>query len=245
MHKLSTFSLHDMMDLRGQLRSLLESEASTIEEAASRAVGLFRSELLDGEGRPAFALARVYKTHRFLELDEELQAYARMLEPAADSLPDLRCLVLLATAGDEPAWNDRRLSSGHRAIPLSSEAAVEKAPMIASLIKQLDLDVATVLRPGRDLFLDAGETNHNVFYVPEALGSPFIVAQEEFVKPYAIRSVIGFGGMVATGDLFAGVLFSKVHVPADVADLFRVLGLNFKLAMLPVARKPLFSARPR
>src|SRR4051794_28398428 len=32
----------------------------------------------------------------------------------------MRCLCLLGTAGDAPAWNDRRESRGHQAIPLPS-----------------------------------------------------------------------------------------------------------------------------
>jgi hypothetical protein len=71
---------------------------------------------------------------------------------------------------------------------------------------------------------------HGVFHVEDALGSPYIPAQEEFVVPYGIRSVLGFGGLLFNGDLFAVILFSTVRVPATAADRFRTLALDVKSA---------------
>jgi hypothetical protein len=241
-YDLSAFGFNEMMDLRARLRSVFDVDPpDTIEEASQRVVTLFRDSLLDREGNPACALVRLYKTHPFADLDDELKDFARKIAPEADHRVGMRCLVLVSTAGQEPEWNDRRLSRGHRAIPLTSEKTVEEAPMVAQLIKQLGLDVATVLRPDPALLLDMRDRTHNVFFVPRALGSPFIVAQKEFVVPYGIESVLGFGGMMSSGDLVAAILFSKVPIARETADQFKVIGLNFKLAMLSVARKPLFS----
>lgn len=118
---------------------------------------------------------------------------------------------------------------------------VERAPMIAQLIKQLGLSVANVVHPEAGLLLDTEGRKQNVFYVPQALGSPHIVAQEEFVKPYGIASVIGLGGLITTGDMFALILFSKVPISREVADLFGVLGLNLKIAVLPMMNRSLRS----
>ena len=71
------------------------------------------------------------------------------------------CLALLATAGDEPDWNDRDRSRGHRAIPLASERMVEELPMIAQLIRQLGLDVGSVLRPDPKLLVDMDQQQYN------------------------------------------------------------------------------------
>jgi two-component system NtrC family sensor kinase len=238
---LASFGFTEMMVLRGQLRALGDStQAATFAEAAQEVVGLLRSELVDGEGNPACALVRIYKTHPFNELPDDLKEFARSLEPSADSLHFLRCLVLVATDGTEPDWRSRHSSRNHKAIPLTSEQAVAKAPMVSQLIKQLGVNVATVLRPDPALLMDMRDKAQNVFYVPLALGSPFIVAQEEFVIPYKIASVIGFGGMMASGDLVVAILFSSVPISPGAADQFKVIGLNFKLALLPSARKPLF-----
>jgi hypothetical protein len=241
MARLDTFSFSDMMNLRADLRGAFEGgEPSTMEEAAQRLAVLLRTRLLDEGGQPACALVRIYKTHPFGDLDAELQAFARAIEPEADRVAGLRCLVLIATVGDQPAWNSRHMSQGHRAIPLTSEAAVSAAPMIAQLIQQLGLDVKSVLKPEPGFILDTRDQAQNVFYVPSAVGSPHIPAQEEFVLRYGIQSVIGFGGLVASGDLVAAILFTKVAVTPRVADLFKVIGLNFKLALLPYTRKTLF-----
>jgi hypothetical protein len=240
-YNLRTFAFAEMMDCRSRLRSLFaEREPETIGEAARLVVDFLYSSFVDDEGRPACALVRLFKTHLYADLPDELQLFARSVAPEAATLPDVRCLALLATQGDEPEWRSRHLSRGHKAIPLISEAMVAGAPMIAQLIQQLGLRVAHVVRPDPALLLDTNERSHNVFHVARAKGSPYIVAQAEFVERYGIESVIGFGGMVATGDLFAAIMFSKVPIATAVADQFKVIGLNLKMALLPVARKPLF-----
>jgi hypothetical protein len=56
------------------------------------------------------ALVRTFKTHRYESLDMELREFARKIEPNADRINGLPCLVLLATAGDEELWNSRHES---------------------------------------------------------------------------------------------------------------------------------------
>lgn len=239
-YELSRFGFKEMMECRGRVRDLFADDPPTLEDAAEHAVEFLRREFVDEAGRPACALVRIFKTHPYGELPRELQEVVRAASPEAPSMPELRCLTLMATRGDEPEWNSRRLSRGHRAIPLVSVEMVQQAPMIAQLITQLGLPIANVVRPSRALLLDQEQKAHNVFYVPRALGSPHIVAQKEFVARYGIQSVLGFGGLLASGDLFAAIMFSKVPIPAGTADQFRVIGLNLKIAILPLARKPLF-----
>ena len=80
----------------------------------------------------------------------------------------------------------------------------------------------------------------NVFYVANALNSQYIPAQDNFVKPFGIKSVVGFGGMLPAGDLFAVILFSKVSVPEETALLLKTLPLNLKMAMVPFLKKNTF-----
>jgi hypothetical protein len=232
-----------MMECRARVRDLFADDPATLEEAAQRAVDFLYSEFVDGAGAAACALVRFFKTHPYRDLPEDLQAVARAAAAEAEIVPELRCLTLIATRGDEPDWNSRLASRGHRAIPLLSVEMVQQAPMIAQLITQLGLPIANVVRPSRGLLLDLNQTAHNVFYVPRALGSPHIVAQDEFVMRHGIESVLGFGGLLASGDLFATILFSKVAIPPEVADQFGVVGLNLKIAILPFARKPLFRSQ--
>jgi len=102
--------------------------------------------------------------------------------------------------------------------------------MISQLIKELGLELSSVLQPSPDVVKELAGKRHGVFHVENALGSPYIPAQDEFVARYGIRSVLGFGGMLASGDLFAVILFSTVHVPASAADRFKTLALDVKSA---------------
>lgn len=225
------FTIREMSECGKALRTL-GAGAASMEETAGRVVRHFHASLVDGEGKGAAALVRFYKTHPYGELDVELQGFARTnlgdLPPSAE----MKCLVLLGTAGDEPDWNSRRTSRGHQAIPLPSEEAVNQAPMVSNLITQLGLPLGMVVRPDPKLLLDMEQRAYNVFHVPEALGSPFIPAQQDFVIPRGIRSVLGFGGLLPSGDMFAVILFFKIPVTAETANLFKALALNVKMAVL-------------
>jgi hypothetical protein len=145
--------------------------------------------------------------------------------------PELKCLTLMATLGQTAAWNSRHNSRGHRAIPLPSPEMVEKAPMISQLIKEFGLEVSSVLQPSPDVVRELAGKRHGVFHVEEALGSPYIPAQEEFVVRFGIQSVLGFGGLLINGDLFAVILFATVRVSQASADRFRTLALDVKSAL--------------
>jgi hypothetical protein len=238
-HRLAHFGFNDLMECRAQLRSMIGVDYPTQEVAAQGVVRYFYENLLDDEGQPACALVRLFKTNLFDALPDELKAFARKIAPDADKIRELRCLVLMATAGRLPAWNSRHESTGHKAIPLVSEQMVEQAPMIAQLVRQFGLKLSTVVRPEASLLLDADGSTFNVFHVPEAIDSPYIPSQD-FVRKHGVRSVLGTGGMGANGDMFALILFSRVPVSVEVADHFKVVGLNLRMALLPSLRKPLF-----
>lgn len=183
---------------------------------------------------PACVLVRLFVTVPYAELEPDLQRCARAVLGGTPAAPAMKCLTLLGTAGDQPEWNSRHESVAHRALPLASEASVARSPMIAQLVSQFGLEVGTLLAPDRGLMLDAEQHTYNVFYVPEAKGSPHIPAQREFVIPFGIRSVLGFGGLLPSGELFAIVLFARYPIPRQTADLFRTLALNAKVALLPL-----------
>ena len=201
---------------------------ASMEAAAGIICRRLRDELTDASGGRACALVRCYLTQPFEALPPDLQRFAkRALGTVAFTPPEptMRCLTLLATVGDEPAWNDRRQSSSHQAIPLPSPHIVERAPMIAQLIRELGLDIASVVRPGESRGRQRAGGTEGVFHVEEAAGSPFIPAQAGFVDRYAIRSVIGFGGLLPSRELFAIIAFTRTHVAAHTADEFRTVAV--------------------
>jgi hypothetical protein len=153
----------------------------------------------------------------------------------------MKCLTLLATAGADPAWNSRHTSTGHKALPLPSEESIARSPMIAQLIRQLGVETASLFAADPHVMIDLDQHSFNVFHVADAVGSPHIPAQHGFVIPYGIQSVIGFGGQLPNGELFATVLFSTVSVPRETADLFKTLALALKVAILPFAGRSVFA----
>ena len=109
--------------------------------------------------------------------------------------------------------------------------------MIASLIEQFGLQIADVVRPKLQTEPELIEKNYNVFHVEHAVGSPYIPAQSDFVVPYGIASVVGFGGVLGSGDLYAAILFSRVHIPSESAKRFRSLALALRAALFSLSAK--------
>ncbi len=240
---LARFDLNDMIECGRAVRKVSES-ASSMEGAAREIVQLFRRALVDGQtGEANCPLVRCFKTHPLGQLPPELAQIARgLLTDKGHARPDLPCLTLLATAGDSPPWNDRSCSRRHAAIPLESAEIVERAPMIASLLRQMGLKLDAALYPDSRLILDADQHTFNVFHVQHAPGSPSIPAQAEFVMSYGIRSALGFGGLLPGGELFTVIMFSRVTIPRETADMFRTIALGVKLALLPFAGGPVFES---
>jgi hypothetical protein len=242
MYDLVSFSKSDAKECGTALR-LLGSGVASVEDAGGRIVRHFYDQLGDKQsGRNACALVRLYKTHSYGELDEELQKFADGILGRPPDVQAVKCLTLLATVGDKPEWNSRKNSKGHKAIPLPSEKVVAQIPMIAQLIKQFGVEASSVIKPDPSLLVDLQQKTYNVFHVPDAKGSPYIPAQQDFVIPMGIKSVVGFGGILASGNLFAVIMFCKVSVPRETADNFKSLALDVKAAVEPLEAGKVFAA---
>jgi len=113
--------------------------------------------------------------------------------------------------------------------------------MVRQLVQQLGLEVNTILQPDPEVLVDMVQKTYSVFYIPEAVGSPYVTAQQEFVIPFNVCSVLGCGGILPSGNLFAIIIFSKVHFPRETADLFKTVALSVKLAVLPFDGKVIFA----
>jgi len=229
---LSEFGLAGMTRLGAKLREAGEG-ADSLAAAAERIVSLLYEGLVDAKGEKNCALVRLFLTRAHGDLEPSLQEFGANLMLSRTLTPETRCLILLATRGVEPAWCDPAQSRGHRSIPLPSAEVVSTIPMVSQLLAQLGLDPAVVVDPGSGLLLERDQTSYNVFYVPEARGSDYIPAQAEFVEPYGVRSVVGFGGLLPSGSVFAVLLFARVAISKSTADVFRNAAMNTKLALLP------------
>ena len=193
------FALSDMIACEAAIRKLGEG-AGSMEEVADRIVRHLYDHLVDPRsGERSCILVRFFKTHPFGELDPGLRRIALHILDRPPESPAMKCLTLLATAGVRPEWNSRKSSAGHRAIPLPGALVADRLPMLGQLIRQFGLEVGAVLDPDPALLLDLEQRTYNVFHVPEASGSPYVPAQGEFVTPFGVRSVLGFGGCCPGG----------------------------------------------
>ncbi len=253
-----SFSLTDMVECASGMRRVAV-DADSLDDGAQRLVRYLRQNFLDPlTGESSFVLARIFITRRWDELPPNLQDVARKRLPDdVDPFPELRCLVLAGSDGDLPQWQSPARSVNHRAIPLPDLDAVADAPMIAALVRQLGLPSEVVVStvgavrtsatiPGR---ARAGRASarithpgltgmphetFGVFHIREARGSPD-VPDQEFVIKHRVRSVLGFGGALPGGSVFAAVLFARTPVPLDAAELFRDIALSARLGLLPHA----------
>lgn len=232
----------------GKALSEIATTAQSMEQVAEGIVAYLYDTLgvaAENDAPRACALVRLYKTHAYQRLPLPLMDFAdAVLEGQAVPF-GMKCLTLLATAGDEPAWNDRTQSAGHQAIPLVNSEMVARIPMVARLVEQFGLDTRTLLQADAellnpDLILELAQKKYRVFHVEDAVGSPYIPAQANFVQRYGLRSVVGFGGLLPSGDLYAVILFSRVSVARSTAEEFASLALPVKIALLPFTYQNVF-----
>jgi hypothetical protein len=205
--------------------------ADSLEAAADVIARYLYERCVSADGERSCALVRFYKTHRYGALQPALQRFAANLLGDIPPRRDMRCLTLLATVGDEVQWNARRRSKGHQAIPLPTAESVRAAPMIMRLIEDLGVDIESLVSAAEPRARGGDPRTYDVFHVEQAKGSPFIPAQAEFVERYGIASVVGFGGLLRSGELFAVILFSRDVIPAKSAARFRTIALDVRSSL--------------
>ncbi|HSQ51908.1 MAG TPA: PAS domain S-box protein, partial [Nitrospiraceae bacterium] len=212
----------------------LGAGASSAQEVAQRIVShLYRQFGNDQTGQQDCALIRCYLTRAYRELDPQSQDCARRTLGCGPGSLDMKCLTLFGTAGERPEWNERDRSRGYRSIPLAGKQVVSRFPIVSQLLQQLGLELTSKTPPESDPIADRAERTLDVFHVAAAKGSHFLPAQEEFVIPFGIESVLGFGGVLPSKELFTVILFSKQKISRETAELFKQLALSVKLALLP------------
>ena len=240
MYDLTAFSLKDMTTCGAALRRQGEG-ATSMEEVADRTVRYLYDQLVDPAGDRATALVRFFITRPYNELDETLQQHVNGFLNHPPDDPDLKCQTLLATVGDNPDWHSRHNSRYYKVHPLSKEI-VDINPMFGQVSEMFGIALDQAVDPDPGLLIDLEQRTYNIFHVPDAVNNFYIPDQAYFVRPYGIRSVLGFFGMLPSGNLFSVVLFAKVVIGREMTDYFRPLALNVKMAILPFDDTAVFAA---
>jgi len=231
-YSLARFSLLEVTECSAVLRQLGE-QSNSLQQAASRAVNFLYTHLGNEEtGSRECALVRCFKTTSYGRLDPATQQLAREQLGGIAPFPEMKCFTLVASVGEEASWNHVERSYRYRVIPMVSADFVKQFPMFSQLLHQFGVSTAFDVTPGGEWLVDMEEKTYNVFYVPDAVGSPYVPVQEGFVGKYGIKSVLCFGGMLPSRDLFAVIVFSKIPVPREAAALCKSLALSLKTSLL-------------
>jgi hypothetical protein len=177
---------------------------------------LYEQGIIDGE--PSLALVRVYRLTDVKDLPAEARAVV--------SADDRSVMALTGTYGMEEAWCDRKQSVGHKAIPLSAIAIPNKIPMFYEVLRQMGAKKLADLRQTQDL-LPLLTKPDGTFHIPDVPSSSAIPAQTNFVQPYGIKSLVGFGGAIkgqgSNTSLYLLYVFARVPISAEVAAQFNVM----------------------
>lgn len=244
MFDLSRFRLQDMTACSAALRRL-GAGASSIETAADRITRYLYTNLTTGpDADPACVLIRLFKTHPYGRLAPELQTLVDGRLGKNPASPDMKCLTLLASTGAVPGWNNPALSSQFRVIPLAGPEAIAKLPMFSQLFAQFHGDLPFLNTIASPLLLAQHPTTFNVFHVPEARNSRYVPGQQEFVVPFGVQSVLGFGNLLPTREMFAVILFTNIAVPSETAELFKPFALSTELTLAPFDHEQLILPAP-
>src|SRR5262249_17393339 len=137
-------------------------------------------------------------------------------------------------------------SKNFRASPLLGPGSMANDPMGSQFLKQFELDPDVLADPDPDVIVDLSRRTFNVFYIKDAVGSEYIPHQDDFVIPFGIKSNVDIVGVLPSGTLFFLMLFLRVPLPREVAEIFKPLTLSIKVALLPFDGNSVFAggARP-
>ncbi|MCG8619374.1 MAG: hypothetical protein MI802_24395, partial [Desulfobacterales bacterium] len=208
---LSAFSFQDMTRC-GQDIETLCTGAADLEDASQRIARFFFEAFRDSDsGERSCVLSRCFCVKEYGGMLSRCRQAAQ--DALGMSIPSTtKFLTLMGTAGLEPEWCGWEGSRGHKVIPLADEGFVSGIPMISEMIRQFGLDVAELLSPKAERYTDTERDSFSIFFIENAQGSPYIPAQDDFVIPYGVQSVLGFGSQFPTGNIFVSLLFLRTPI---------------------------------
>lgn len=195
-----------------------------LEEVAQQWTQLIFEQMRQPNGDPSFALVRIFHIGQGENLPPGVQA-------GADEKNE-HWMSLAGTYGVEPEWCDRRQSKAHKAFTASSHttAMLKFAFDNIMALKQFDTE-------NPDIQTGSHQTGSSFFCIPDAQGSAHIPDQANFVKPYDIQSVVGFGNLFR--DNMGAILFAFTLEPFNDQDAenFAAMG-PYLMTSLASANKP-------
>jgi hypothetical protein len=184
--------------------------------------------------KESIVLLRLFLAIQYGELPRFIQVFADKLASTANLKLSSKnyVLTLLGTKGMEKDWDDRKNSNGHQGIPLPTSDFVQAIPMMSALLEQLGFNLGWIRGEPGIVAQHIGKLMGS-FYVQDAQTTKDskdrnIIAAQDFVKRYDVKSVFGFGGGYATGGKMLTVIcFLNEAIEKKLAVNFQALGPTF------------------
>jgi hypothetical protein len=217
------------------LWSGIESDVAGASRLEQGAQALARA--IHDQFQESVVLARVFVTVNFDALPASNQAFVRELTKSSgtDLAGNVPVLSLVGTYGQESNWQDRRKSEGHVGIPLVSSEFVGAIPMISRLLRELGVPMDWVDTRESDLIQKTIGQREGLFFVTDAgeatdAEGRKIIAAQDFVDEYGVKSVFGVGSAYPSNQLVVLVVFCRDGFDRVAAENFLPLASLFKSA---------------
>ncbi len=228
---ISKMDFNDVDRLSSQIEEKI-SNSSSIEQAAQ-----IMMETLYEKFRESIVLIRLFVTFRKQNLPAEIQTFASDLAKTAnlDLAPETFILTLMGTAGKERDWMVRTKSQGHLGIPLATADFVSAIPMMSALLEQLGFKLGWI-RGEPHIVAEHMGSLAGTFYVEDAASGMDskgrkIIAAQDFVSKYGVKTVFGVGGGYTLTDRFLTTIwFLNERIDKSRAVWFQTLANVFKLS---------------
>ena len=200
--------------------------------------------------KDSIVLARIFLTVPYARLPESNKAFVDKIVEK-NSIQHLLhdntlILSLVGSAGEEAAWMDRSNSENHIGIPLISADFIDKAPMMSRLLKELGLNLEYISSDDTYLVKHTLGRMNGMFYVREAssevdIKGRKIIADQNFVEQYDVKTVMGFGGGYS-GDypFYTAIIFLREEIEAVRARLVAAELSFFKIVTLKAVKGQIF-----
>ena len=208
---------------------------SSFEEVAQELMGFFYSSFVTEGGRSPFVLARFFKSCAYGELPDDIRNYIHNKESKGNLISGNKYLTLLGSFGELENWKNRNLSENYKAFPIHDEHLLGKLPMLSAVFDQIGLNLSHLKQTDKSILIKDRHRPYRVFCVENAEGSNLIPKQTEFVRPYSVKSVFGFGGIYSTSNVYAVIIFSRERLSRKDAQLF--LSLNPAIKQITLAHE--------
>ncbi len=221
-------------------------QSKCLEEAAQELATALHTQFDE-----SVVITRVFVTVPFDALPSTNKEFVQKLAESAGAVSELKTttpvLSLIGTHGQEEDWCDRRKSKGHVGIPLISSSFVGAIPMISRLIRELGIPLDWVDSHDEEIIIETIGNSVGLFFVENAAEATDhegrkIIAAQDFVSDYNVKSVFGTGGAYSSGQMIVIVVFCRDVFSRATAERFLALANLFqsKTASL-VETKKIFS----